>query len=102
MVYDAGPALIHHDVGCIILYTNTWHSLNAVSMLTHSLRSRPGIKTELGDCTVFSDCYFMRLTLSIPAPETPDPTIHWPNADLMLGHRLRRCATLSQPKPFKL
>ena len=28
-------------------------------------------------------------TVSIPAPETSDNTIHWHNADVMLGHRLR-------------
>ena len=32
----------------------------------------------------------MRVMFSIPAPETPDNTIHWPNAYVMLGHRLRR------------
>ena len=45
------------------------------------------IETVLGDdCTVFSDCCIVRrVTLSIPAPETPDNTIHWPNADATLG-----------------
>ena len=28
------------------------------------------------------------------APETPDNTIHWPNADVMLGHCLRRLADI--------
>ena len=27
-------------------------------------------------------------------PETPDNTIHWPNADVMLGHCLRRLANI--------
>ena len=54
----------------------------AVSMLTHSLRRWPDIETSLGDCTVFSDCCIvMRVTLSTPAPETPDNKIHWLNAD---------------------
>ena len=26
-------------------------------------------------------------------PETPDNTIHWPNADVMLGHCLQRLAS---------
>ena len=47
-------------------------------------------ETALGDCTVFSDCcIIMRVTLSIPTPEN---TIYWPNADVMLGHRLQRWA----------
>ena len=50
----------------------------------------------MGDCTVFSDC------CSMLAPETPDNTIHWPNADVMLGHRLRRWANKKQPEPFRL
>ena len=53
------------------------HSPNAASMLTHSLRRWPNIETTLGDCIVFSDCCIvMRVTLSIPAPETLDNTIH--------------------------
>ena len=61
IVYDAGPTLIHHWV-CCILRANTWHSINAVSMLTHSLRRWPVIETTLGDCTVFSDCCIMLVT----------------------------------------
>ena len=35
------------------------------------------------------------------APETPDNTIYWPNADVMLGHCLRRLANISPiKKPF--
>ena len=72
IVYDAGPTRIHHWV-CCILCANTWHSPNAVSMLTHSFRRWPDSKTALGDCAVFSDCCMgvtMRVTLSIPARNT--------------------------------
>ena len=101
IIYDAGPTLIHHWV-CCILCADTWHSLNAVSMLTHSLQRWPVIETALGDCTLFSDCCIMRVTLYILAPETPDNTIHWPTADAMLGHQLRTGPLLFQPKTFKL
>ena len=104
IIYGAGPTKIHHVSWsvCGILCANTWHSPNAVSMFTHSLRRWSDIETSL-DCTVFSDCWIvMRVTLSIPAPETPDNTIHWPNADVMLGHRLRRWANIIQTKSFKL
>ena len=67
-------------------------------MLTHSLRRWPVIATALSDCTVVSDCCIMQVTLYIPAPETQIK----PNADEMLGHRLRPGPTLFQPKPFKL
>ena len=71
-------------------------------MLTHSLRRWPVIETTLGDCSVFSDCCIMRVTLSIPAPETPDNTIHWPNADVMQDPRLQRWANVIPTKPFKV
>ena len=34
-------------------------------------------------------------------PETPDNTIHWPNADVMLGHHLQRCANIIPTKTLK-
>ena len=82
-----------------LLYT--WHSLNAVSMLTHSLRCWPVIETALGDCTVFSNSCIMLVTFSFPAPETPDNTIHWPNADVKLGHCLRRWANIIPTKTLR-
>ena len=90
----ASSTLIHHWV-CCILCTNTWHSPNAVSMLTHSLWRWPNIETVLGGFTVFFwllHCY--AVTLSIPMPEIPDNMMHWPNVDAMLGHRLRRWANI--------
>ena len=63
IVYDAGPTLIYHWA-CCIFCANTWHSPNAVSMLTHSLRRWPDIETALGDCTVFSDCC-IRVTMRV-------------------------------------
>ena len=44
----------------------------------------------------------MQVTLLIPAPETPDITIHWPNADVMWGHRLRRWASSIPTKTLSL
>ena len=98
IVYDAGPTLIHNWV-CCKLCANTWHSSNAVSMLTHSLRRWPDIKTAL---VMFTDCCIViRVTLSIPASKTPDNTIHWPNADVMLDHRLRCQANIIPPKTLQ-
>ena len=48
---------------CCILCANTWHSTNAVSMLTHSLRRWSVIETALSDCNVFPDCCIMLVTL---------------------------------------
>ena len=83
---------------CCLLCTNTWHSPNAVSMLTHRLPRWPGIETALGDCIVFSDCCMpvtMLVTLTIPASETSHKTIYRPNTDgVMLGHCLQRWANI--------
>ena len=89
IVHDAGPTLIHHWV-CFILCLNTWHSPNAVLMWTPSLRRWPVIETALGDSWLLHYAG----TLSTPAPETPDNMIHWPNVDVLLGHRLRRWANI--------
>ena len=70
-------------------------------MLTHSSRLCPVIETALGDCTVFFESCIMWMTLSIPAPEKTDITIHWPNADVMLRHRLRRRAGTIPTKSLK-
>ena len=75
--FNVGPALqpiagsmsVNHRV-CCILCANTWHSTNTVSMLTNSLRRWPVIETALGDCRI------MLVVFKIPAPETPDNTIH--------------------------
>ena len=63
---QVGPSLTNHWI-CCILCANTWHSPNAVSMLTHSLRRWPVI---------------LRLTIVIPAPEIPNNTLAqcWSNA----------------------
>ena len=71
-------------------------------MVTHNFRRWPVIETPLGDCTVFSDCCIIRVTLYILAPETPENTMHWPNADVMLGHLLQSWANIIPTKPFKL
>ena len=68
-------------------------------MLAHSLQRWTDIEAALDDCTVFSDCCIvMRVTLFILAPETPDNTIHWPNAGAMMGHCLRGWASIIPTK----
>ena len=79
-----------------LLYT--LQHTNAVLMLTHSLRRWTDIETELGDCSVFWLRHCYGVTLYISAPETPDNMIHWPNADVMLGPRLRHWANIIPTK----
>ena len=82
-----------------LLYANTCHSLNAVLILTHSLRRWSDIETTLGDCTMFLPAaYCYAVTLFIMARESPDNTIHWANADVMLGQWLRRWANIIPTK----
>ena len=57
----------------------------------------------MGDCTVLSDrCIVMWVTLSIQAPETPDKSIDWPNADVMVGHRLRRWSNIIETETLQV
>ena len=61
----------------------------AGSMSVNRNRRWPNIETELGDCLVFA-LTAIRVTLHAPKGHQPDNTIHWPNCEIMLGHRLRR------------
>ena len=69
---------------------NTCHSPNTVLMLAQRLRRWLNVEAALGDCPVFawtamrvSHCSSRR-----KKSHYPDNTIHWPNADVMLGHCL--------------
>ena len=66
-------------------------------MLTHIFRRWPDIETALGDCTVFSNCCYTGDAF-YPGARKPDNTINWSNADVMLGHRLRRWANIIPTK----
>ena len=61
------------------------------------------IKSALGDCTVFAvvllHCYAGAAFLSRRQNgHFPDNMIHWPDADVMLGHRLQRWANIISTK----
>ena len=71
-----------HNVGLPTQYRfNTGPASQPIagSMPVNIIRRWPNIETELGYCPVFAltDNY-------------PDNTIHWPNCEIRLGHRLRR------------
>ena len=68
-------------------------------MFNYSLRRWPNIEKALGVCPVFAgvlphsnagDAFLPRRQND----HFPDNTIHWPNADVMIGHRLRRWANI--------
>ena len=93
------PTLIYHRV-CCILCANTGHSTNVDQCWPIVFDAGPSLKPSLGDCTVFSAlCWW---GFDIQAPEKPDNTIHSPNADVMLCHRLRRWANIIPTKTLKL
>ena len=73
----------------------------AGSMPVNSIRRWPTIETELGDCPVLARTA-LRVTLYPPKGEYSKNTIHWPNCEIMLGHRLRPWANIIPTKPFKL
>ena len=120
--FNAGPALKPIAGSMPVNHLRRWPSTNLSPGLLYTLRKHVSlnqyciivdpqysklavIETALGDCTVFSNCCMgvtMLVTFKITASETPDNTIHWPNADAMLGHVCDTGPTLFQPKPFKL
>ena len=93
IVYDAVPILLQHLVCCILsgsTTANTCHLPDTVSMSAQRLRRWPDIGTAFGDCPVFARTA-MRVTLyssRLQKSHYPDNTMHRPNADVMLGHRL--------------
>ena len=89
--YDAGPTLIYHR-SCCILWANTWHSSNAVSMLPHGLQRWPFIETALDYVSCFLTAAACWWLLTSRRQKKTDNTIDWCNAG----------PTLFQPKPFKL
>ena len=60
-------------------------------MLAQRLRRWPDIETALGNCPVFAWTAMPKTLFSARRQKSHDPdnTIHWPNADVMLGYRLR-------------
>ena len=69
----------------------------AGSMPVNRIRRWSNIETELGDCPVFA-LTAIRVTLYPLKGHYPDNTIHWPNCEIMLGHRLRRWASIIPTK----
>ena len=60
-------------------------------MLTHSLRRWPVIETAVGYCTVL---HYAGDALTSRRQKKTYNMIHWPNAVVMLGSRLRRWANI--------
>ena len=104
IVYVAGPTLIQHWVCCIFCAgtsANTCHSPNAVSMLNQSLRRWPNIEIAFGDCLLYVLPHSNAGDAFLPRRQKghfPDNMIHWPYADVMLRHRLRRWADIIPTK----
>ena len=73
-------------------------------MLNYSLLHWPNNEIALGECPVFAG-YVLPLSNAGDAfsprrqkGHFPDNTIHWPNADVMMGHRLQRLANIIPSK----
>ena len=64
----------------------------AGSMPVNRIRRWPNIETEL--VLVLALTAIQVRDTSSPKDHYPDNTIHWPNCEIMLGHRLRRCANI--------
>ena len=70
-------------------------------MLNYSLRRWSSIEKALGDSPLFAGVlpYWNVGDAFLPRRQKghlPYNTIHWPNADVMMGHRLRRWTNITQ------
>ena len=96
IVYDADPTLIYHRVCCIL-----WQTRGIRPMLFQCwptvFDAGPSLKQHWVIVPCFLTAALCWWRFNIPAPETPDSTINWPNADVCDAG-----PTLFQPKPFKL
>ena len=66
----------------------------AGSMPANRIRRWPNIDTELGDCPVFALTAIRVRDAFPPESHYPDNTIHRLNCETLLGHRLRRLASI--------
>ena len=69
-------------------------------MPVNRIRRWPSIETELGDCPLFA-LTAIRVTPYAPKSHYSDNTIHWPNCEIILGHRLRRWANIIPTKTLR-
>ena len=79
-----------------LLYTQRQHGKQTRAIHPIHLGRWPSIETALGDCPVFA-WTAMRVTHCPSRPQWyhyPDYTIYWPNADVILCHRLWRWANI--------
>ena len=80
-----------HNVGLPTQYrfnVGPASQLIAGTMPVNRIRRWPNIETELGDNPVFV-LTAIRVALYPPKGRYPINTIHWPNCEIMLGHRLQ-------------
>ena len=105
IVFDAGPTLILHWVCCILRTStsaNIWHSPNSVLMWSTVFDAGSTLKHHW----VIVPCWLGLLlcyagNAFLPCRQKghfPDNTIDWPNADIMLCHRLRRWTNIIPTK----
>ena len=84
---------MQHNVGLPTQYRFNVGSASqhtAGSMLVKRIRRWPNNETDLGDhgdCPVFA-LTAIRVKHYLQKGHYPDNTIHWPNCEIMLGHRL--------------
>ena len=98
IVYDAGPTLIYHGV-CCILCANTWHSTNAVSMLTPQSSKLSRHWNSIGWLyRVFWPLHYAGDALTSRRQKHGITRYIGPMLSVMLGHRLRRWANIIPTK----
>ena len=82
---DGSPMLLHVDPTCLTMAKQQTNILYAYFAAKHCRNCYAG------------DTFFPCRQKS----HYPDNTIHWPSADVMLAHHLRRCANIIPSKTLK-
>ena len=101
IVNDAGPTLIYLRVCCILCSKHVAFNQCCLNV-DPVFDAGPSLKQPWVIVPCFLTAALCWWRFNIPAPETPDNTIHWPNADVMWATVCDTGPTLFQTKPFKL
>ena len=97
IVYDADPTLIYNRY--IVYFAQTRGIQPMLFQCCPTVfDAGPSLKQHWVIVSCFLTAALCWWCFNIPAPGTPDNTIHCTNADVMLGHRLRRCAKIISTK----
>ena len=102
--FNAGPALqpiAGSNTGSVVYFAQTRGIQPVLFQCWPTVfDAGPSLKQHWVIVSCFLTAALCWWRFNIPAPETPGNTIHWPNVDVMLGHRLQRMVNIIPTKSF--